>query len=160
MIIHVESQQRARLGRPVWLSPFPPGHRRLCPRRHLVMGTWPDFFLARLVAGLSADQGMPPGEAPVSKASSARRVAMARMAGGGSASAPAKRAADLPVVELDVDGHQKDSGRATARVRAMRPVWRSVAPMLTQPGRASSTNQRRELRESYPRKSSRHQLPS
>ena len=27
----------------------------------------------------------------------------------------AKRAADLPVVELDVDGHQKEVGRATAR---------------------------------------------
>ena len=36
------------------------------------MGTWPDPFLARSVAGLSAGQGMPPGEAWVSKASSAR----------------------------------------------------------------------------------------
>ena len=46
------------------------------------------------VAGLSAAQGLPSGEAWVSKASSARsarRVAMARMAGEGSASAPAMR---------------------------------------------------------------------
>ena len=58
------------------------------------MGTWPDLFLARSVAGSSAAQGMPPGEASVSKASSARSarwVAMARMAGEGSASAPAMR---------------------------------------------------------------------
>ena len=36
------------------------------------MGTWPDPFLARSVAGLSAGQGMAQGEAWVSKASSAR----------------------------------------------------------------------------------------
>ena len=54
----------------------------------IVMGTWPDLFLARSVAGLRAGQGMPPGEAWVSKASSARS-AMARMAGEGSARVPA-----------------------------------------------------------------------
>ena len=79
-------------------------------RCSIVMGTWPDFFLARSVAGLSAGQGMPPGrglglegvlgavgEAGGDGAHGGRGV-------GERPGDAAKRTADRLVVDLDVDG--------------------------------------------------------